>query len=156
MELAAIWETKLQATKTQPLEHSNLNSDLKTVTQTQLSQYTHDQFQYILLHFISTLLSPKTSTFWDMHQFVQACLKFSTPSNLNFLTKRTHKFKLHIFIPWDLSSTQNIPIRSSYWLWNRCTHTPLVDTTCRWFVWSPCFGPWKIEHPKTAQPHQIT
>ncbi len=42
-----------------------------------------------MLPFINIFPSPNICTFWDTDLFVQACPKFSTPSNLNFLTERT-------------------------------------------------------------------
>ncbi len=64
---------------------------------------------YKRLHFINMLLSPNFCTFSDTEPFLHSYPIFSAFLNLNFLTKRTPKFKVPEILPGALSPNQIEP-----------------------------------------------
>ncbi len=74
-----------------------------------------------------------------MDQFVQAYPKFSTPPNLIFLTWRTEKFKLYIFLSHTFSTQIEPKPPQKIWIdphldYKTGVHIHLVDAVFRWFV----------------------
>ncbi len=144
MELAVIWETTMQATQTQRTKHIDPNivtstQDLNTVTQTQISQCTNDQFPYS-----RNILQPNKFTksqkipIWNLsslwncytHTFGRCCLQVICFGHPVKVTQKLSSLQQHNIL--------KSPERSQTWSRFSCTCFPLHWLRTCWCWGSMC------------------